>query len=39
VDQAALGTLVETLADHYTSALQRRLAATIPLLNRLADLI
>jgi DNA-binding MarR family transcriptional regulator len=38
-DQAALRTLTETLGDYCTKAELRRLAATIPLLNRLADLI
>lgn len=38
-DQAALRTLAEALGDCYTKAELRRLAATIPLLNRLADLI
>jgi DNA-binding MarR family transcriptional regulator len=38
-DQAALRTLVDTLGDNYTKAELRRLAAMIPLLNRLADLI
>jgi DNA-binding MarR family transcriptional regulator len=38
-DQAALHALVETLGEHYTKTELRRLAAAIPLLNRLADLI